>query len=85
MFSQTQALTKFSHFRTLKIKEALLSIETAALAFKIMKKCTSVSFYDASYHALALYSGGTFITADKKYFKKARSFGHIQQLKTYLS
>jgi len=48
-----------------------------------MKKYTKISFYDAAYHALALNTGGTFITADKKYYEKTKSEGNIMLLKNY--
>lgn len=36
-----------------------------------------VTFYDAAYHALALVEQGTFVTADGKYFAKAKKVGAI--------
>jgi predicted nucleic acid-binding protein len=36
-----------------------------------------VTFYDAAYHALALVEHGTFVTADGKYFTKAKEAGAI--------
>jgi predicted nucleic acid-binding protein len=39
-----------------------------------------VTFYDAAYHALALVERGTFITADKKYFAKAKQAGAVALL-----
>lgn len=39
-----------------------------------------VTFYDAAYHALALVERGTFITADGKYFAKAKGAGAIALL-----
>ncbi len=38
------------------------------------------TFYDTSYHFLALLLGGTFLTADRDYFKKAQKLGGIQLL-----
>ncbi len=35
------------------------------------------SMYDSIYHAIAIKSDGVFVTADKKHFEKAKSFGHI--------
>ena len=35
------------------------------------------TFYDACYHALAINNGCQFITADKRHFIKANSFGHV--------
>ena len=42
------------------------------------------SFYDAIYHALAIEKNAIFITADKKYFEKAKSFGFIKLLSSAL-
>lgn len=50
---------------------------------EIMQKCEKVSFYDTVYHALALKFGGTFITADEDYYKKAKKLGGIKLLKDY--
>jgi len=36
-----------------------------------------VSFYDATYHSLALIEKGIFVTADKQYAKRTRSIGSI--------
>jgi len=35
------------------------------------------SFYDASYHALAINNECQFITADKRHVAKAKAFGHV--------
>jgi predicted nucleic acid-binding protein len=37
----------------------------------------SITFYDASYHALALASKGIFVTSDAKYVRKAGAAGGI--------
>jgi predicted nucleic acid-binding protein len=39
-----------------------------------------VTFYDASYHALALRHRGTMITADRAYVKEAGRAGHVTLL-----
>lgn len=36
------------------------------------------SVYDCWYHVTALWLGATFITADKKYYKKAQQLGSIE-------
>lgn len=38
------------------------------------------AMYDSIYHALALEEGANFITADKKHFAKAHTFGRIYLL-----
>lgn len=41
----------------------------------------AVTFYDASYHAVALKAGGTFVTADDAYVRRAGNAGHVVSLK----
>jgi predicted nucleic acid-binding protein len=41
------------------------------------KKSGFPSFYDASYHALAIKNNCCFLTADKKHFNKTEFLGHI--------
>lgn len=82
-FSKEEAIQHFNDYRSLQFTETMLSLEISYLAFKIMKKCPGVSFYDASYHALALHYSGLYLTADKKHYEKSKSFGHIQLLKDY--
>ena len=38
------------------------------------------TFYDSSYHALAMVSGGVFLTADKRHAAKTSSFGSVALL-----
>lgn len=47
------------------------------------KKSGFPSFYDASYHALAILNDCHFITADKKHLSKTTQFGHITLLKDW--
>jgi len=39
---------------------------------------SETSFYDASYHFLAMFLKGTFFTADAKYFRKAKRLRSIR-------
>jgi predicted nucleic acid-binding protein len=43
-----------------------------------------VTFYDAAYHSVALKYGGTFVSADDKYVRKALSIGHVMALKDWV-
>ncbi|POZ52200.1 type II toxin-antitoxin system VapC family toxin [Methylovulum psychrotolerans] len=43
------------------------------------------SFYDASYHALAIANDCTFITADNRHVSKTAQFGHVVLLKDWQS
>lgn len=49
------------------------------VALKLMADY-KVSFYDATYHALAITRKGTFVTADKKYIQKVSGIGNISLL-----
>jgi len=39
---------------------------------------SKTSFYDASYHFLAMFLKGTFFTTDAKYFRKTKELGNIK-------
>lgn len=41
------------------------------------------SFYDASYHALAIINECQFITADKRHISKAKSYGNVTLLSAW--
>lgn len=65
------------------ITEQHITFSLANISFQLMRQYHGVSFYDASYHALAIQEKGTFLTADEKYFKKTHKEGHIMLLKDY--
>jgi len=48
--------------------------EYAPVMFKLMRQ-HEVTFYDAAYHGLAIWRGGTMLTADRRYVTRARSSG----------
>lgn len=77
------ALSFLSFLITSKLEEYVVTIDLASTALRIMKRYRGISFYDASYHALAIQEKGTFITADEKYYKKTHSEGAIMLLKDY--
>jgi predicted nucleic acid-binding protein len=62
--------------------DILQTPETLKIASRLSFQL-SHHLFDTLYHALAIETDGVFITADKKYFNKAQSFGHIQLLATY--
>lgn len=51
----------------------------ATAMFRLMRDY-HVTAYDAAYHGLALVRGGTMLTADRRYVRKAGAAGHIQLL-----
>lgn len=70
----------FKRFQKLKIgiiepknKEIEKALEDATLH-------KSISYYDASYHALAEDMQATFLTADKKYYELMKKKGNIELL-----
>ena len=77
------AISLFLNFKNYEIPQNHPTLNTSSIAFKIMHKLPKVSYYDASYHALAISKKGTFITADKKYYEKAKSFSSIKLLSNY--
>lgn len=77
------ALSFLSHLLALNMDEHYLNLSCFVQALEIVKKCQGVAFCDAFYHALAISLGATFITADAKYFKKAKNFKGIMMLEDY--
>lgn len=82
-FKPKIATEKYSYYKMLELTGYMTSVELSHLSFEIMGKCPGVTFYDASYHALALSRQGIFLTADKKYYEKAKKMGGIMLLKDY--
>jgi predicted nucleic acid-binding protein len=48
-----------------------------------LTKTHGVTFYDASYHALAVLHNGVFVTSDEKYLRKASAAGYILHLRDW--
>jgi len=65
-----------------EFKEYRMSKDVCRLIFELIRDLR-VTFYDASYHALAIKQKGIFITSDKKYYDKVRDKSHIQLLELY--
>ncbi len=53
--------------------------EWQALALELVRRY-GVTFYDASYHALAISLSGVMVTADGRYLERASAAGHILAL-----
>lgn len=77
------AVSFFTYLSELSFHEYPLTTRLASLGFLLMEKFSGITFYDASYHALAIIENGTFLTADEKYYRTAYREGHIMLLKDY--
>ena len=70
-------------YKSFNLKEMALEGKTIAKAKEIITnsshpKSGFPSFYDASYHALAMVNECKFITADKKHYEKTKGEGFIE-------
>lgn len=74
---QALAQEYFDRFAKLPIKIHYFKpgqmLEVLKLAYQL-----GTTVYDSSYHYLAKLFGGIFITADKKYFEKAKELGSVE-------
>lgn len=70
----------YSIYKSLGIEELEISKDLLLKAALIAKEI-DVSVYDSSYHVLALTYNIIFLTADVKYFNKAKRLGNIELLK----
>lgn len=82
-FKMESAYSIYSNLKLLRFKEYELSHSLTKLSFQIIKKISGISFYDASFHALAIQENAILITCDEKYFHKTKKLGHIKLLKNY--
>lgn len=64
------------------LEEAAVTDEVQARTVELCRGY-GVTFYDASYHALALVNNGTFVTADERYVAKAKASGSVMHLSEF--
>lgn len=57
-----------------------LSPDIEIIALNLVEKYPGVSFYDATFHALAMLYKVDFITSDKKYYELVKKEGNIKLL-----
>lgn len=74
------ALKALNYLLNLKMDEFVLDMPLTLKALEIVNSLPKIAFYDAVYHALAIMHKGTFLTADKSYFDKAKKLKHIKLL-----
>lgn len=66
-----------------QIKRFPLTHEVAMQAFHLMGTNPHISFYDATYHALAIQLKGIFLTADERYYGLMKKQKHMMLLGDY--
>lgn len=72
-----------SQLFVMQIQQYDLDLSITSKSCEILRKIAGVIFYDAVYHALAMKLGGTFVTADEKYFRKTKHLKQVMLLKDY--
>ncbi len=55
-------------------------LQAESICQKGHEKSGYPTMYDSIYHAMAIIKDGVFITADRRHYEKAKSFGHIAML-----
>jgi predicted nucleic acid-binding protein len=78
--SPDKAVELMELFIGFRFSEVKMSPELAQETLTLMDRF-SVDFYSAVYHAVAQRCGGTLVTADIKYYRKAKGAGRITLLK----
>lgn len=82
-----QTLEVYEHLHNSVLKSVPLSKEIALKASEIVDsghpKSGFPSFYDASYHALALLMQTHFITSDHRHYAKTQQFGAVVMLEDW--
>ena len=71
-----------SHLANLNIQVVQPSARLIELTTKLVAR-HSVTFYDASYHALAVISDALFVTADEKFLRKVTDDIHCQHIRDW--
>lgn len=66
-----------SKFEALPLQLQALTIEEIKQALRLSYQ-HQTTYYDTSYHVLAMSVGGTFLTTDRKYYNKAKNIGSIE-------
>jgi predicted nucleic acid-binding protein len=73
------AVERLSALMDAGIPEAEVDREWKCVTLNLMNK-HRVTFYDASYHALAIVNRGVFVTADARYLRKVGSASSLRLL-----
>lgn len=68
-----------------KFREEPLHREYCLEVLDFMREVPRISFYDASYHCLAIRSSGTYLTSDHTYVKRVRTHGHVTLVSEWIA
>ena len=71
-----------THLANLDIPVVQPSARLIALTAQLVAR-HSVTFYDASYHALAMMAGALFVTADEKFLRKVPGDKYCQHIRDW--
>lgn len=82
LYHPTTAEERLSALVDASIPEAALDREWQSVTLNLVNK-HRVTFYDASYHALAIVNRGVFVTADAKYQRKLGSDSAVRILQDW--
>ena len=73
------------NLKEIKLNSIVINKTKEIIATTSHPKSGFPSFYDASYHALAMLNNCDFITADKKHYDKTKQLGSIKLLDDIVS
>ena len=73
-------LHKNKQIQVVELSDKLISKSVNLINCTFDRKSGFPSFYDASYHALAMLNDCDFITADKRHYEKTKKLGNIKLL-----
>ncbi len=76
------ATVLMAHLTNLDIPVIHPSVQQVEMATKLVARY-SVTFYDASYHALAVIMNAVFVTADEKFLNKVKDDSRCQHLRNW--
>jgi predicted nucleic acid-binding protein len=73
------------NLKEIKLNSIIINKTKEIIATTSHPKSGFPSFYDASYHALAMLNNCDFITADKKHYDKTKQLGSVKLLEDIVS
>ena len=82
MKPREDALADLVDLQALELRAEAMVGATLERAFDLVSRF-GVTFYDASYHALALELGGTMVTADERYISRTAEVGGIIHIRDW--